>query len=118
MKISKVKVSSDVNPSGTSFQGTILATYKDIVQALGIPTRENQDKVNVEWDIKFIIKDEDDYIEREVIATIYDYKVPNIPLNLYSWHIGGNEPDAVELVHTYLDSINLNKSFDSMKVEK
>jgi len=115
-EITGIKISNDVNTSGTSFQGNVLTTYNDIVEVLGLPTREDLDKVNVEWDIKFIIKDEEDEdTEREVIATIYDYKMPNVPHGLYVWHIGGNEPEAVDLVHQYLNSNNLDISFDCIK---
>tara|TARA_R110000796_G_scaffold88116_1_gene189645 strand:- start:7 stop:339 length:333 start_codon:yes stop_codon:yes gene_type:complete len=107
-QISKVKVSSDVNPNGTSFQGTLLTTYNDIVEVLGLPTREDLDKVNVEWDISFTIKN-DDNTEREVIATIYDYKMPYTPLNLFSWHIGGKDFEAADLVDEYLNLNNIGE---------
>ena len=113
-EITGIKISNDVNTSGTSFRGNVLTTYDSIVSILGEPTLENLDKVNVEWDISFTIKNDDD-TEREVVATIYDYKMPNVPCGLYVWHIGGNEPEAVDLVHQYLNSNNLDISFDCIK---
>jgi|TARA_R110002126_G_scaffold270479_1_gene414291 hypothetical protein len=113
-EITGIKISNDVNTSGTSFRGNVLTTYNDIVEVLGDPTQQNLDKVNVEWDIEFIVKNDDD-TEREVIATIYDWKMPSVPYGLYVWHIGGNEPEAVDLVHQYLNSNNLDISFDCIK---
>jgi|TARA_R110002126_G_C10322141_1_gene489024 hypothetical protein len=108
-KILKVKVSSDVDVNGTCSQGDISTNYNDLVDTFGKPSREDQDKVNVEWDILFTIIDEGSDIERKVVATIYDWKLPSAPLGQYHWHIGGYSPESVDLVRQYLYEIITNE---------
>lgn len=108
-KILKVKVSSDVDVNGTSFQDTIVSNYSDLIDTFGQPSYEDQDKVNAEWHIKFTILDKGSDIERTVVATIYDWKLANVPLGQYDWHIGGHDLESVDLVRQYLYEIITNE---------
>ena len=82
------------NIGGTSNQGSIEATYDQLVAVFGDPLNGPDDvegdKVSCEWDMKF--KD-------GTIATIYDYKEGGVtPRGLYDWSIGGKSFKAVSLV--------------------
>jgi hypothetical protein len=76
--------------SGSCLQGYIETTYDELVNVFGKPTILKGDKVNVEWTIKF---------SDGTIATIYDWKQPETPMEYYPWHIGGFNRRAVELVN-------------------
>ena len=88
-----------VDTTFTQKQGTIHATPNQIEKAFGLPILYEQDeytKSTTEWEIEFI---SDQGIK--VIATIYDWKRIGAPaLNQsITWHIGGHDHYAVELVH-------------------
>jgi hypothetical protein len=87
----------DINPhhvsiTGTSLQGYLDIKFADLQEALGDPITPvgGDGKVICEW----ILFDK----HTEVVATIYVYKVSQVPLELYSWHIGGRSDAAIELV--------------------
>lgn len=83
-----------VDANGTSLQGNISATRKELEAIFGKPDTYEDDKVKVSWSLKFEGPDGTE------IATIYDWKNDNAlgDDEVYDWHIGGNNPLAVELV--------------------
>jgi hypothetical protein len=76
--------------SGTCLQGYIETTYDELVSVFGEPTTLEGDKVTAEWTIKF---------SDGTVATIYDWKQLETPMEYYPWHIGGYTQRAVELVN-------------------
>lgn len=78
---------------GTCYQGQIPATYRDLVDAFGMPTTGPDDflddKVTCSWHLTF---------EDGTVATIYDWKTGYTPTGVYNWHIGGKNKTAVERV--------------------
>jgi hypothetical protein len=87
---------------GTSLKGYIKATRAQIEEAFGAPTYETpsaDDKVTTEWVIVFPSENEDD---KEIIATIYDWKryedgKPEMG-ELIFWNIGGHSIEATDKV--------------------
>ena len=83
----------DVN--GTSLQGYITTTRRELARVFGEPYQFQGDKVNLEWELYF--EDETD----NCVATIYDWKNYDYILEqdeVYEWHIGGRDKDVVALV--------------------
>ena len=78
-----------VSTSGSCLQGYIETTYDELVDVFGEPTKLKGDKVNVEWTIQF---------SDGTVATIYDWKQPETPMEYYPWHIGGFTHRAAKLV--------------------
>lgn len=88
----------------SSLQGTITATYADLVRTFGEPDSDGDgSKTDVEWDITF---------PSGVIATIYNWKdgraycgEAGLPVeSITDWHIGGTSYDAVFEVTRALDT--------------
>ncbi len=84
--------------NGTCLQGEITADYNELVMAFGEPTAGDEYKVDAEWCIKFA---------NGTIATVYNWKnginycgpSEGTPTEqITHWHIGGFNPDAVDLV--------------------
>ena len=101
--IQGTKFTKTSNISGTHLQGNVGATYQELVEIFGEPTRfewsnESDNKVDAQWAIKF---------EDGTIATIYNYKnglnylgaegkrVSEISM----WNVGGYDERAVTLVN-------------------
>ena len=87
--------SHDINASGTSLQGYVVTTQRDLIDTFGEPIRfeEDADKTTLEWIIEF---------KNGEIATIYDWKryelgTPGLD-EVCEYHIGGNSRDVVSLV--------------------
>jgi hypothetical protein len=80
--------------SGTSLQGYVSITFAELCEALGEPGPyvSGDGKVIAEW----ILQD------NKVVATIYIYKLTEIPQDTYSWHVGGFNEKALELVQRLL----------------
>ena len=89
--------------SGTHLQGNVGATYSELVEIFGEPTRfektnEFDNKVDAEWAIKF---------EDGTIATIYNYKnglnylgaEGKRLMEIHNWNIGGHSERAAFLVN-------------------
>jgi hypothetical protein len=79
--------------AGTSLQGYVTSTLRDISEVFGEPTFYYPgEKVTVEWGIKF---------DDGTIATIYDWKryedAPEAD-EVLEYHIGGNSSAAVNAV--------------------
>ena len=70
---------------GSSYQGTVIASYSIMVELFGLPylvPEEDQDKSKVEWTI--IWKD-------KTVSTIYDWKWYDTELeDITEWNIGGD----------------------------
>lgn len=76
--------------NGTSYKGTIFATYKELVEKFGNPNGESFDgKVKNQWIIDF---------GGGIVASIYDYKQNLNTGKPEDWHIGGKSPAVVQLV--------------------
>ena len=98
-----MKFTKTNNINGTHLQGNVGATYQELVEVFGEPTRfewseESDNKVDAEWRITF---------EDGTKATIYNYKnglnylgaegkrVSEISM----WNVGGHNERAVTLVN-------------------
>jgi len=88
---------------GTHLQGNVGATYQELVEVFGEPTKfkwseESDNKVDAQWAIKF---------EDGTVATIYNYKnglnylgAEGKRVNEISmWNVGGHSERAVFLVN-------------------
>jgi hypothetical protein len=89
MKADYVTLALPIKAHGTSLQGYITTTYDKLVETFGAPNGGSGGKINCEWILKF---------PDGTIATIYDWKLPQTPKNLYNWHIGGHNKKAVSAV--------------------
>ena len=88
---------------GSSFKGNVCTTYDELISKLGEsrgPSGDN--KVKAEW----IIEGEDG-----TVATIYDWKLNNIPKDLYYWHVGGSTHKALDLVEEVLGVSTIASKF-------
>jgi len=98
-----MKFTKAMESNGTHLQGNVGATYQELVEVFGEPTRfewseESDNKVDAQWAIKF---------EDGTIATIYNYKnglnylgaegkrVTQISM----WNVGGHNERSVTLVN-------------------
>ena len=95
MEISPERVST-LKANGTCLQGNILTTFDNLTKAFGPPVSLNSGdgKVLCEWVLEF---------ERGTVATIYCWKVNNVPMDEYNWHIGGHSKKAVDCVKNFLE---------------
>jgi hypothetical protein len=85
-------VTHDANVNGTSLRGYVQTTYHQLVATFGPEDVSGGDKTNAEWTLSFIV--DEDGEEREVVATIYDWKNETLPLGDHRWHVGGHLKDA------------------------
>jgi hypothetical protein len=88
----RMVISRATDATGTSLQGHIEATYEELVKVFGEPNYgpdAQEDKTTCEWCL---------WIEGTLV-TIYDWKTDHTPINTYSWHIGGKNKEAPELVY-------------------
>lgn len=85
--------------NGTCLVGMVKATYEELRAAFGRPIEGSADeKTRAEWVILF------DTPEGDVVATVYDWKCAEIPLEqVQVWNVGGKSIDA--LMHIE-DAIN------------
>jgi hypothetical protein len=95
MKFKVIFESSKANE--TSFQGYLETTFQQLIEKLGEPYYPNSGdgKVICEWILEF---------EDNTIATIYCWKVKDVPIGLYKWHIGGKSSKAIKYVKMALGS--------------
>ena len=102
--------SDAVNVNMSSLQGKIKTTYDKLVEVFGEPTMTDAspyEKVNAQWAMEFKVPFTDDTgIEdfETVTATVYNWKDGYIPTEVYDWHIGGFDNEAVDCVQKVLDS--------------
>ena len=90
--------------NGTSFATTIRTTFNVLKNILGKPTFKTpfgEDKVQYEWQCRFIIAD------RIIYATLYDYKEEHKiqPTANVEWHIGAFSKEEGEIVEQYLTEL-------------
>ena len=86
--------------NGTHLQGYVSTTFDKLVKLLGDPDEGSADgKTKAEWTLEFI---------DGTVATIYDWKMPRIPTELYEWHIGGKSTKAVDYVQ---EALNLKTEY-------
>lgn len=83
--------------TGTSLKGYIETTYEQLKSVFGDPyygpNDTDADKITCEWLITF---------RDGKVATIYDWKVGETPLDLYDWHIGGSDRKVVDYIATLM----------------
>lgn len=84
-----MRFTTDANRNGTSLKGYVTATYAELVATFGEP-EAGGDKTTAEWALEF---------EDGTVATIYDWKTYETPMDTYAWHIGGHDYMAVERVY-------------------
>ena len=93
--------------SGSSLQGYVTTTYDKLIGLLGKPTymsADPYDKVNCEWCLTLTVENEDDPEDWDYeYASIYNWKDGRVPLEEYSWHVGGFKWDIEDLVKKILD---------------
>lgn len=88
----RMTITKASNATGTSLQGHIETTYEELVKVFGKPNYgpdADEDKTTCEWCL---------WIEGSLV-TIYDWKTRCTPMDTYSWHIGGKNKEAAELVY-------------------
>lgn len=81
--------------NGTSLQGYVRTTYAQLVDLFGNGMGAG-DKTTQEWVLEF---------DDGTIATIYDWKTYETPMDLYEWHVGGTSKQAVWKVQDALDGV-------------
>jgi|SRR5690625_493366 len=94
MHLRFIKTNHDALTDMSGKQGTLHATYQEIVDVLGEPCSwgSRDGKVQAEWLLQF--KD-------GLIATIYDYKQYGTPVEeVKYWSIGGPDNEVVHRIHT------------------
>jgi hypothetical protein len=76
---------------GTALRGYVKGTLETLIKKLGEPIRDHSGdgKVTCEWILQF---------DEDTVATIYDWKLSEIPSGDYLWHIGGKGHRVVEKV--------------------
>ena len=82
----KFKVDPFVNINGTGKVGTLNMSFYELVDLFGPPVcgPSADQKTQCEWHIEF---------EDGTVATIYDYKLGEIPIEQINyWHVGGSKP--------------------------
>ena len=84
-----------IDATGTSLQGHVVTTQRDLIDTFGEPIRFEEDtgKTTLEWIIQFV---------NDEIATIYDWKryelgTPGMD-EVCEYNIGGNSRDVVSLI--------------------
>jgi len=84
--------------------GYVTTDFDTLVERFGEPLHESGDgKVTAEWIIKFA---------DGKVATIYDWKTGETPLDTYEWHIGGKNSAVVKRVADLLGVGNNSWSTD------
>jgi len=103
-----IENSQSIKTSGSSYVGTIEATYEELIEAFGEPTYKEPSgdgKVSTEWNLEFEHED-----AKYVVATIYDWKMYDNGTacrsgEKFEWHVGGFEYEALELVEEELAGV-------------
>ena len=90
-----------INIDGTSYQGDLVTTRRELDRVFGKQEFYAGDKVNFEWVLAF----EDDQGET-LVGTIYDYKNYDYILGedeVYSWHLGGHDKSiSYEILNAFI----------------
>jgi len=94
---------TEVRVAGTCLQGYINATYQELIDVFGKPTKSDGYKVDAEWLIEF---------EDGTVATVYNWKnglnycgADGTPVEYITrWNVGGNSgTDTVTKIKRALD---------------
>lgn len=99
MNQSTGRVKTHSNTNMTHFMGhRIEVSYLQLKEAFGLPTSMDIDgKVNAHFGL---------ILDDEVVFTIYDWKLPNSPLHLFSlpfvWHIGARTKEDADKALKFL----------------
>jgi predicted dehydrogenase len=95
MQATQVKVVDNYSAAnGTSLQGYVRTTYAHLVALFGEPMGPG-DKTTAEWILEF---------DDGTVATIYDWKELETPMDVYNWHVGGKRGAmVVAMVQEALD---------------
>jgi len=96
------EVNKNLDVCGTCFQGTVKASYQQLVDLFGLPQFYGDNKIQAEWRVLFSDRFSDGTINY-VKATIYDWKQDKDPETLVEWHVGGNSFNACILVNEALE---------------
>ena len=110
LDIMGVENDEHINVVGTGRRGEIKARYDDLVRMFGEPTKSKErgdqmDKTNAEWYLEFEVRDTEDPEDTyPIVATIYDWKYPELPLDEVQWNVGGKSWESYEAVTDYIDS--------------
>ena len=85
-----------------ALRGYVRVTFAELQRVFGPPTRgpddAEGDKVLCEWDLQF------QHGLSTTFATIYDYREPRTPRDLYTWHVGGFDATSWVQVCTMLEA--------------
>ena len=105
-EVINMEVGDHVSVAGTSLVGKVKTTYDELEAVFGPPTYKGGDKTTAEWNIEFLVRDDDDdYAEEYIVDSIYDWKMQDTPFGPYDWHVGGaRNNDAVWYVQDMLDA--------------
>ena len=86
------RITRTLDIDGTFLQGTIEATYAELVHAFGLPERWDDPKVSTEWDL----------LIDGTVATIHDWKDHAPAEQITTWSVGGHNRAALECVQAAL----------------
>jgi hypothetical protein len=90
-----MKRTSIAEAAGTSLQGYIRTTYRDLVKFFGEPIQHYGGKTNVEW----ILKSDDGQV-----ITIYDWKVPRYAWSdnqIFEFNVGGKSEKVLDALFAF-----------------
>jgi hypothetical protein len=90
-----MKRTSIAEAAGTSLQGYIRTTYRDLVKFFGEPINRDGYKTNVEW----VLKSDDGQI-----ITIYDWKVSRDAWNkdqTFQFNVGGRSQKVLDALFAF-----------------
>ena len=88
---------------GTSLMGYLTTDYATLTGLFGHPHMSDGDKVTAEWCFEAY----------GTVFTIYDYKEEKTPLDLYAWHVGGENKSALVVLREYLALNHVNDLVES-----
>jgi hypothetical protein len=80
---------------GTCYQGEVIASLDDLVETFGPPRDGVDHKTRAEWWLRF---------DDGCVATIYDWKRPELLADVSVWNVGGQSPHGLEHVKEALAS--------------
>ena len=86
-----------------ALRGHVRVTYAELTRVFGPPDfgpdDVSRDKVLCEWKLEF------SHGRSKTLATIYDYREPFTPMDLYTWHVGGYDASSWTQVCTMLEAV-------------
>jgi hypothetical protein len=88
-----------------SLRGYVRVTYAELTRVFGPPDCGPDDvsggdnKVLCQWNLEF------EHGRSKTFATIYDYREPFTPMELYTWHVGGYDASSWTQVWTMLEAV-------------